>query len=221
MQVARLVREIEEVGELEGEVVEEIRQAEAEEQRKIGFSISRKTTATRQAAPTGTPEHCSSTGRKRRRETMKAACAIHGGSYSNTTPGTIGMVETIEHRSKEEDIVKAVRKTKKLKEKVLSKLYMEDLEKFESSNDNMLRSIACYYSNGVMGRAKYRSVYRANSYRNASKTKRAVRIKVANFPSPRLVPYHRLMLYIKSIEIGKLYDVREMLCDGLVFCGCL
>jgi hypothetical protein len=44
--------------------------------------------------------------------------------------------------------VKAVRKTKKLKEKELLKLYKEDLEKFESSNDNMLQSIASYYSNG-------------------------------------------------------------------------
>ena len=132
---------------------------------------------------------------------------IHGGSSSNTTPATIGMVETVETRSKEEDIVKAVRKTRKLKGKVLPKLYKEDLGKFESSNENMLRSIACYHSNGVMGRAKCRSVYKATSYRNVSKMKWAVRIKVANCPSPRLVPYHRLMLYIKSIEIGKLYDV--------------
>ena len=168
-----------------------------------------------QAAPTGTSAYGISTETKRRQETMEAACVIHGGSSSNTTPATIGMVETVETRSKEEDIVKAVRKTRELTGKVLPKLYKEDLGKFESSNENMLRSIACYYSNGVMGRAKYRSVYKATSYGNVSKMKRAVRIKVANCPSPRLVPYHRLMLYIKSIEIGKLYDVREMLCDGL------
>ena len=79
----------------------------------------------------------------------------------------------------------------------------------------MLRSIAIYYSNGVMGRVKYRSVYKAFSYSYATNKKRAARIKVANCPTPRLVPYHRLMSYIKSIEIGKLYSVREMLCDGL------
>ena len=43
----------------------------------------------RQAAPTGTPGYGSSTGRKRRQEMMQAACAIHGGSNSNTTPATI------------------------------------------------------------------------------------------------------------------------------------
>ena len=117
----------------------------------------------RQAAPTGTSAYGSSTETKQRQETMKAACVIHGGSSSNTTLATIGMVETVETRSKEEDIVKAVRKTRKLKGKVLPKLYKEDLGKFESSNENMLRSIACYYSNGVMGKAKYRSVYKATS----------------------------------------------------------
>ena len=213
LQVARLVSEVEEVDKLEDEVVEEINLQR--NQGEGGLNISRKTMVRRQAAPTGRSGYSSSTGRKRRQETMEAACVIHGGSSSNTTPATIGMVETMECRSKEEDVVKAVRKTRKLKGKVLPKLYKEDLAKFESSNKNMLRSIACYYSNGVMGRAKYRSVYKATSYRNVSKRKRAVRIKVANCPSPRLVPYHWLMSYIKSIEIGKLYDVREMLCDGL------
>ena len=60
-----------------------------------------------------------------------AACAIHGGSNSNTTPVTIGMVEKMETQSKEEDIVKGVRKTTKLKGKVLPKLYKEDLGKFK------------------------------------------------------------------------------------------
>ena len=181
LQVGRLVREVEK---LEDEVMEEINQTKHQE--NSGFSITREIMVNRQAAPTGTPGYGSSTGRKRRQETMQAACALHGGSNSNTTPATIGMVETMETRSKEEDIVKAVRKTAKL--------------------------------NGVMGRAKYRSVYKATSYRNVSKRKRAVRMKVANCPSPRLVPFHRLMLYIKSIEIRKLYDVREMLCDGLEEC---
>ena len=213
LQVGRLVREIKEVEKLEDEVMEEINQAK--HQGNSGFPISRETMVNRQEAPTGTPGYGSSTGRKRRQETMQAACATHGGSNSNTTQATIAMVKT---RSKEEDIVKALRKTAKLKGKVLPKLYKEDRRKFESSNDNMLRSIACYYSKGVMGRAKYRPVYKATSKRNVSKRKRDVRMKVAYCPSPRLVPCHRLMLYIKSIEIVKLYDVREMLCDGLEEC---
>lgn len=38
---------------------------------------------------------------------------------------------------------------------------------------------------------------------------------VGKYPIPRLVPYHRLTKYVKSIEVGNLYDVRNTLCDGL------
>jgi hypothetical protein len=93
-------------------------------------------------------------------------------------------------------------------------MYKEDLKKYEDSTDNMLRSIAVYYSKGIMGKDKYRRVYKASSYRQEPGKKRAARIKVANCPSPRLVPYHRLMAYIKSIDIGQLHSVRENLLDG-------
>ena len=82
----------------------------------------------------------------------------------------------------------------------------------------MLRSIAVYYRKGVMGKDKYRLVYKDSSYRQVPGRKQAVRIKVANCPSPRLVPYHRLMSYIKSIDIGQLHSVRENLCDELDEC---
>ena len=97
-------------------------------------------------------------------------------------------------------------------------MYKEDLKKYEDSTDNMLRSIAVYYSKGIMGKNKYRRVYKASSHRQEPGKKRAARIKVANCPSPRLVPYHRLMAYIKSIDIGQLHSVRENLCNGLDEC---
>ena len=40
-------------------------------------------------------------------------------------------------------------------------------------------------------------------------------MSVANCPIPRLVPYHRLVAYIKSVDAGKLYSVRGTLCDDL------
>ena len=146
---------------------------------------------------------------------MKAVCAIHGGSVDDTAPATIGMVETLERKCKQKDVLAAISKCRKIRNDVLPKIYKEDLVRFESSDENMLRSIAVYYSSGIMGRDKYRSVYKASLYRQVSKKERAVRIKVANCPTPKLVPYHRLMSYITSIEVGKLHSVREELCDGL------
>ena len=146
---------------------------------------------------------------------MKAVCAIHGGSVDDTAPATIGNVETLERQCKQKDVLAAISKCRKIRNNVLPKIYKEDLVRFESSDENMLRSIAVYYSSGIMGRDKYRSVYKASLYRQVSKKKRAVRIKVANCPTPKLVPYHRLMSYITSIEVGKLHSIWEELCDGL------
>ena len=112
-------------------------------------------------------------------------------------------------------VVSGVKKCQKIRGKVLPKVYKEDLKRYESSLDNMLRSIAVYYRKGVMGKGKYRLVYKDSSYRQVPGRKRAVHIKVANCPSPQLVPYHRLMSYIKSIDNGQLHSVRENLCDGL------
>ena len=75
-----------------------------------------------------------------------------------------------------------------------------------------------HYSKEVMGKDKYKRVYKASSYKQEPGKKRAMRIKVANCPLSRLVPYHRLMSCIKSIDIGELHSVSENLCDGLDDC---
>ena len=77
----------------------------------------------------------------------------------------------------------------------------------------MLRSVAVYYSGGVMGKRKYRATYRDSSY--AKNNFKAVCIAVNSCPLLRLVPYNKLMPYIKSIDIGQLYRVRDTLCYDL------
>ena len=153
-------------------------------------------------------------GRRRRMETMLAVNAIHGGSLDDLKPGTVGMLETLERKAKKSDVLVGVKKSKLFKENVFPKIY-KDVQSFELSQSNMLRSISVYYSKGVMGKEKYRSVYKSSSYMRVPGKKGAVRIKVANCPAPRLVLYHRLMPYIKSLDIGKVYSVGEKFCVGL------
>jgi hypothetical protein len=204
------VNEAEELDSIREELIEDSRQ-EAE------FKISKKAVDRWRSKPTGEGSCVESTGRKHRRETMAVVSGIHGGSKDNLKPGTIGMLETLNKKCKEDDIVDGMKSCKKFTEKVFPRLYQEDLKKFESSTDNMLRSIAVYYSKGIMGKDKCRRIYKASSYKQEP-GKRAAHIKVANCPSPRLVPYHRLMAYIKSIDIGQLHSVCENLCDGLNEC---
>ena len=63
-----------------------------------------------------------------------------------------------------------------------------------------------------MGKTKYINVRKTNAYQSGPSAKR---ITVDNCPIARLVPYNKLMPYIKSIDIGRLYSVRECLCQGL------
>ena len=66
-----------------------------------------------------------------------------------------------------------------------------------------------------MGKVKYMSVYKDSTYSYSTHKKKYVRMTVANCPIPRLALYHRLMAYIKSIDIGKLYSIHDTLCEGL------
>ena len=65
-----------------------------------------------------------------------------------------------------------------------------------------------------MGKVKYMAVYRASTYSYLAQTRKHTRMTLANCPIPRRLSYHRLTKYVKSIEVGKRYDVRDTLCDG-------
>lgn len=156
-----------------------------------------------------------SVGRKRRCELFEAACQINGGQNKNNSrePAEVGLSETTAKKCTEKTMIKVFSKSKKITEKVIPKLYKKELSAFEESDTNMLRSVAVYYSGCVMEKRKYRATYRDSSY--AKKNSKAVRIAVNSCHLPRLVPYNKLMPFIKSIDIGQLYSVRDTLCYGL------
>ena len=83
----------------------------------------------------------------------------------------------------------------------------------------MLRSIATYFSKGVMGKRKYRARYKALSMRkNRLKGSKLERIKVMGCKVPRLLPYNKLIDQVNSIDIGKTVDVKEQFCKDLEDC---
>lgn len=146
---------------------------------------------------------------------FEAACQINGGSNEKNgqVPGEVGLCRTTVKKCSDKILVEVFSKSDKVTHRVIPKIYKKSLKVYENSDENMLRSIAVYYSGGVMGKRKYRATNRESSYkRNSAK---AVRIVVNYCPVPRLVLYNRLMPFIKSIDIGQLYSVRETLCQGL------
>jgi hypothetical protein len=134
LQVAGLVSEVEDLDGIRQDLVEENEQdIQVQQSSEEGFRLSKSTIRRRQSTPTGANLCSKSSLREHRKQTMEAACMIHGGIVNNTAPATFGMMETLEIRSKE-----AAGKSKKMKKKVIPKLY-KDLVEYERSEDNMFR----------------------------------------------------------------------------------
>ena len=95
---------------------------------------------------------------KRRHKTFNSAMAIHGGTEKNACPAIEGMFDTLCKRSKLAQLTKLVSSNEKLQASVASDHCSRKIRAFETSNENVLRSIACYYNGGVMGKRKYKSV---------------------------------------------------------------
>lgn len=85
------------------------------------------------------------------------------------------------------------------------------LSDFETSRDNVLRSIATFYTSGVLGKRKYQSVKLSTSMKT-SKKKRGGKTAIMfmpNCPVPKLLTYNALITEIKKIDIGHVYSIQE------------
>lgn len=90
-------------------------------------------------------------------------------------------------------LVDAMSSSKKFTGSVMPSVYKKSLKSYESSHENMIRSIAVYYSGGIAGKQKYRKIYKDSSYKVNSRGSKSIRLIVHDCPLPRLVPYNRLM----------------------------
>ena len=131
------------------------------------------------------------TAAKRRHEMMKTASRIHGGSENNLTPAFDGMFDTLAKRCKVDKMRAYVLSQKILTKKVVSAAFKENSKVFQSSPENVKRSIAVFYSSGVMGKRKCKSVRLALSMkkRETGGNGRSAITLMPNCPIPKLLPY--------------------------------
>jgi hypothetical protein len=123
-------------------------------------------------------------------ETYQAALEIHsGGSLGRSAE--IGLLDTVNAKCKTSTLVEVLSTSTKIRKSVLPQFYKTSLNTFEGSVENMLRSVAVYYGGGIMGKRKYRKVYRAVSYqrKQSCRKKNEKRVGVSGCPIPLLVPY--------------------------------
>lgn len=153
---------------------------------------------------------------QRRSETYQAAKEIHGAGLNDDTPAYIGLFSTAEKRCPTKILVEFMSKSKKFSKKVFHKLYKKAAEAFETSEITMLRSDSTFYSRGVLGKKKYRSVYRSLSMTtNPKKKTKTTRIQVMSCSLLRLLPYNKLIKFLNEVDIGTLKSMRENFCSDL------
>lgn len=99
----------------------------------------------------------------------------------------------------------------------MKKCKQKELAVFECSRDNVLRSIATYYTSGVMGKRKYQAVRTASSIKS-SNIKRGGKTAIKfmpNCPIPKLLTYNSLVKEIRNIDIGKVYSLEEQFSSAI------
>ena len=148
----------------------------------------------------------------RQTERFMVSHKIHGGSQNSTVPGAIGLIDTALRKCSTNLLVDVMSSNKKINQHVFPIMYKSHLSVYESLAENMMRSISTYYSGGIVGKQKYRKVYKDSCYKTRSSSKNRVRLCINDCPIPRLVPYHKLMNFIKSVPVGKLYIVYSTHC---------
>ena len=147
---------------------------------------------------------------RRRAETLTVTSLIHedtvvSANASCVSPAIHCMWDTITSTCNS-DVVSGLVKSSKpsVKSEVHNALHDELLSKCEKSQKNLPRSVNLYYSHDVMGKRKYISV-----------RKETMNTKFEGKRVPNFASYQSLMDYIKSVDIGNLYDVREVFCGGI------
>ena len=105
---------------------------------------------------------------KRRAETFEVSLKIHGGKTKDSKPAAAGLVNVLETKFSRKTLSSLISRKRKLCTQVFPDIYNKELDAFEGSQENTLRSIATYFSKGVMGKRKYRATYKALSMKKKS-----------------------------------------------------
>ena len=140
---------------------------------------------------------------RRQTETLEQAFEIHGGNTNNPVPAAVGLLETLCTKFTKKQLVTSVSRKRKFCESIFPQVYNTEGKNLERSQENILCSIAAAYK-GVMGKAKYRSVYQAISMRRGlKKGSKCYRLKVKGCKIPSLLQYNKMIAHVKAIDLGK------------------
>ena len=137
---------------------------------------------------------------------------IHGATNDNKRPALDGLFDTLQKKCKTSELGDYVLSNHKVTKYVVQKKQKLHQQVFYTSKANILRSIATYYTAGVMGKRKYQAV-RISSSMTSSTKKRGGKTAITFMPEctiPKLLTYNNLVEEIQKIDIGVVQSVTEV-----------
>ena len=132
------------------------------------------------------------------------AQVLHGATPNNMLPAFEGIMSVLNNNCSVPDLVELFKKCPKLSQGVIPKILKEKIRNFGKSDSNFV------------SKQKYISIKSSLSMGiNENGVGRKHIEFVKKIPVPRLFTYQKLMARVNQINIGDLYDVKEVLCQGL------
>ena len=158
----------------------------------------------------------SRSARRRKEQTKQVAMEIHGGCQSNMEPAYCGLFGTLVTGAPTTTLTKMFSKSPVITTKVIPNIVNKNIQVFEKSQVNFVRSVNVLYNNGLVSKAKYNSIRSALTMccndKNTAKSHIEFMPKIHH---PRIFTYKELMAKINAIDIGTLHDVKERFCYDL------
>ena len=152
---------------------------------------------------------------RRKKETIDTCNSIRGGDSKDKGPALDGMWLTLVNESTPVRLANYVNMSHKMMSKVVPKVCKRLVRDFESSKTNQVRSLKVLYSKGLLSKEKYKAV-RLNLTMTPKKSHKNVSLKfMPGVPLPKLLPYDKLMQFVKSVDIGNVRDMEEDFCSDL------
>ena len=155
-------------------------------------------------------------GRRRQNETLDVAKIRHGATSEDMSSAYDGLAAVLNSKASVAELTNIIKKCKKIRDKAIPRLVKGEINNFEKSLVNFVRSVNILYRDGIVSKQKYNAIRSSLSMRFDENGVCRKHINVMkNISVPRLFTYKRLLQRINEIDMGMLYGVRETLCGGL------
>ena len=153
---------------------------------------------------------------RRKKETLDACKVIHGGDSMNKQPVLDGIWLTLIKDSKPNRLKNYLANSKKIVKRVIPKIVKKSIETFEHSMENKIRSVKVLYSSGLISKEKYKSIRLNLTTSIGTANKKRLSLKfMEGTRLPKILPYDKLVQFIKAVDIGDVKDIKSDFCHDL------